>query len=166
VRSTAVDVAESQWQALRIGLPFARAFTPVARAMVVGLAADSTFLLTTTSLRPLLAAVAATLSIRGNYGSARDTVLPAVSAAGSATCLFSDNHFEGSSRGGARLVELNGGAVAASSNRLRWTNSDQDALNIAGTKSFTVLGNITMGNIRIDGNILPDPWDRLNVLAS
>ena len=144
----------------------AKAFTTVARAMIVSAAPDSTFLLTRTSLLPLLLLAAETLSIRGNYGAARETVLSVVTAAGAATCLFSDNHFEGSSRGGARLVELNGGAVAASSNRLRWTNSDADALNISGTKSFTVLGNITMGNIRIDGNILPEPWDRLNILAS
>ena len=89
---------------------------------------------------------------------------------GRASILFNDNHCEAEPAANTginfAIVALQGGAVIASQNRVRWSNNDFDAMNISGTKAFTVLGNITMGNIRIDGGVLPAPWDALNILAS
>ena len=121
-------------------------------------------------LRALMHATANSLSVRGNQIMARGCGAPLVLVAVGHSILFNDNHCEAepaASTGIAfAIVELQGGAVIASQNRVRWTNDDFDAINISGTKAFTVLGNITMGNIRIDGGVLPAPWDSLNILAS
>jgi len=56
-------------------------------------------------------------------------------------------------------------SIAVANNRLRWTSNDIPALDLVGSKAFTVLGNITMGGIHIDDASLPDPWRPLNVIA-
>ena len=61
-------------------------------------------------------------------------------------------------------MEIGALGAIVSSNRAHWVGADQDAINIVGAKAFTVVGNITMGNIRIGGAVLPEPWTRLNVL--
>src|SRR5699024_4364457 len=122
-------------------------------------------LLTRTLIRQIAQRPGDTVSIRGNVAQARMTALPLAWSQGADTCIFSDNHFEGTSRSKFPLVLLNAVTVAASHHRLRWLSNDTDALNITGAKKFTVLGNLTMGNIRIDGGALPAKWAEFNELA-
>jgi hypothetical protein len=164
-RSSATDEAESQWMALRIGVPVERGFSSLAGATMVSLGADQQMLLTRTLIRQIAQRLGDTVSIRGNFAQARMTALPLAWSQGAGTCIFSDNHFEGTSRSRFPLVLLNAVTVAASHNRLRWLSDDTDALNITGSKKFTVLGNLTMGNIRIDGGALPAKWAEFNELA-
>jgi len=169
-RTSGTDLAPSQWQAIRIAPVTERKFSSVLGGLIIPATEEETYLLTATRLRVLAQVQPDSVAIRGNHGSARAVASPLVMAFGSANCIMTDNHFEATpvagGAAGARLVELEGTTVIATSNRLRWNGSDQDALNISGTKAFTALGNITMGNIRINGGLLPGPWDKLNVLAS
>ena len=163
------EVAASRWHAIHIAALGEKGAKVFADAMMLT-AGRELFLMTASRLRALTSASANSLSVRGNQIIARGCGAPLVLAAGTLTILFSDNHCEAEPATNAGIafavVELQGGAVIASQNRVRWTSNDFDAVNISGAKAFTVLGNITMGNIRINGGVLPAPWDSLNVLAS
>lgn len=163
------DIAASSWQAIRVTPPAARGISLFAEALMLQ-AGENAFLLTGTRLRALVKKSANGISIHGNQIIARGSRASIVRVEGVLTTLFTDNHCEAEPVAGiefpSAIVEIQGGAVIASQNRLRWTSGDSDAMNISGSKSFTVIGNITMGNIRIDGGLLPPPWAPLNILAS
>jgi hypothetical protein len=163
------EVAAAAWHAIRIAGPAEKGANVLADAALLTVGRDL-FLMTARRLHALRTASANSLSIRGNQVMARGCGAPLVLAAGVGSILFNDNHCEaerGAHTGNAlAIVQLQGGAVIASQNRVRWTSDDFDAMNIFDTQAFTVLGNITMGNIRINGGILPAPWNSLNILAS
>ena len=172
-RVSAGDLAAAEWHAIRISAAGKTSGKNLFGASMVKAGKDL-LLLTGKRLLAFLPASANSLSVRGNQIMARGCDSPLVLAEGVDTILFNDNHCEGEAGDKAKiafaLVELAGGAVIASQNRVRWTNNDFDAMNISVPnpliKTFTVLGNITMGNIRINGSVLPEPWDKLNILVS
>lgn len=90
---------------------------------------------------------------------------PAVQAILDGSCLFTGNtcHLQGQS-GANAVVQIAAQRIAVSNNVVR-RPSEQDAIQLQG-KAFTVVGNITFGNIRINGSPLPPPWQDLNVLSS
>lgn len=163
------EVAAAAWHAIRITVPAEKGVNALADAALLTVGREL-FLMTARRLHALRTASANSLSIRGNQVMARGCGAPLVLAAGVRSILFNDNHCEAEPAANTgialAIVQLQGGAVIASQNRVRWTSNDFDAMNIFDTKAFTVLGNITMGNIRINGGILPAPWDSLNILAS
>lgn len=152
-----------QWQAIRILFDDGQNFHRGA-GVITAYAGARAFVLTRAGLQVLAMAPPRHLALRGNQGAAGLIGNPMVVAFGPTDCHFSDNHFEAATRGirGA-LVELNAETVIASNNRLRWLNNDMAALNIRKARAFTVLGNITMGPIEIDGQPLPAPWEPFNL---
>ena len=163
------EAAAAAWHAIRIGASIEKGTKVFSEAILLTVG-QNLYLMSANRLRVFLSASADSLSVRGNQIMALGCAAPLVLAVGARSILFNDNHCEAEPAANTRInfaiVELQGGAVIASQNRVRWTNNDFDAMNISGTKAFTVLGNITMGNIRIDGGVLPAPWDALNILAS
>ncbi|MGK2914184.1 MAG: DUF6519 domain-containing protein [Porticoccaceae bacterium] len=162
------DIAAANWQAIRIAPPREQGSNLYADALILTAGKDA-FLLTNSRLRVLVGKPAGSVALRGNQIRVRGSGAPLVSVGGVLTTTFTDNHCEAEPVAGVAgrlaMVEIQGGAVIVSQNRVRWTANDFDAINIAGTESFTVLGNITMGNIRIDRGPLPAPWAPLNILA-
>ena len=165
VRSAAVDLAASAWQGIRVALPGERPiFTTVGAVL---LQADQMYLLTRTRIRALPLAQPECLAVRGNHVQARGAFGSVVAIAGMLQAIVTDNHIQGTPIRGAAagtLMEIGALGAIVSNNRAHWIGADQDAINIVGAKAFTVVGNITMGNIRIGGGVLPEPWTRLNVL--
>ena len=162
------DIGAARWFAIRIAPSLDGNTNTFANAVILTVGREF-WLMTANRLRAFIPRRPNSISIRGNQTMARGCRAPLILATGAQTILFSDNHCEAEPDANGRgfaIVELNGEAVIASHNRVRWTDNDFDAINIFDTKAFTVLGNITMGNIRIDGGILPVPWDSLNILAS
>jgi len=80
---------------------------------------------------------------------------------------FSGNECIGDSVAAANigvLATLKADHVNASHNRLVG-NSDNDVMLINSNKKFVVMGNMSTGNIRVNGGAaLPSPWDALNII--
>lgn len=89
----------------------------------------------------------------------------------SESCLFTDNQCLLQAGGRVRfLVELQAARMVATSNVVRRTESDGDAIGlecnvINDRPSATILGNISFGNIRVNGGNIPAPFDALNILG-
>jgi hypothetical protein len=80
------------------------------------------------------------------------------------TCVASGNQcFLDLETRAEAVVSIEAEALAVANNVIRRPN-DTDAIRIAG-RAFTVVGNLTMGNIRVNGASLPSPWDVLNIVA-
>ncbi|MDN0075080.1 DUF6519 domain-containing protein [Crenobacter sp. SG2303] len=175
-RSTADNLVPSQWHAIRIMPPSRENFLFAAGATIFPMD-NGFYLLTGSRLQTLSAAPPESLSIRGNQGTAREITLPLVVAMGVASCIFSDNYFEATTAekdldgNAVAMVMLSAATVIASNNQLLWRNSERGgALNIFESNFYTVVGNITMGNIFIILNkksqLLDGPWKLLNVIVS
>jgi len=164
-RSTSTGVAPARWQAIRIG---ARSERGVYAFGAVLVEAKEALLLTASSLRQFALRQPESVIAGGNQLSAGALAAHIVEVQGPASCLFTGNHVEATIAGGSfkdALVTLGAFTVAAANNRLRWVDSDLTALNIVDAKAFTVLGNITAGDIRIGNAGLADPWKPLNIIA-
>lgn len=164
-RSSSPELKSALWHAIRVA-PLERNFSLNLGALVL----DVGYMLSATKLVAFVARDPRNLAIRGNQASARAIGRRLVVAARAETCSLLDNQLEGAVAGAdlqrGALVELNAHVVIASSNRLRWLDDDHDALDILKARAFTVMGNVTMGRIRIDtANDLPPPWQALNIQA-
>jgi hypothetical protein len=102
-------------------------------------------------------------AVLGNVFGARGGS-PAVHVLTSGECLFSDNRVELVGRGDS-AVQLGSSAAVVSANRVRGgvTASIAIAGQPADKPVATVLGNITSGQILVQGQKLGPPWDALNV---
>ena len=99
----------------------------------------------------------ASASVHANGFASRGTE-PVVRIAASGDVLFGDNRCE--SRGGAKVaVQLAAAALIVNTNRVR--GGEQSIA--VDSKVVTVLGNITTGDIALNGGPLPAPWAALNV---
>jgi Family of unknown function (DUF6519)/Right handed beta helix region len=126
---------------------------------------DSTFLLSTTHILAV-ARRPSELSVRGNQLTARNTRVPLVVVGGDVrTCLFSENHCRVA---GERAVEPIHGSLDAfvnnvANNRLI-ADTDGDSLHLFNDgKRAVVLGNISTGQILVDGGPVLPPFDQLNI---
>ena len=80
------------------------------------------------------------------------------------TCIFSGNHCSVTPDTSAnQAVTIAARTVAAAHNVVR-RGTERDAMDI-DARVFTVVGNITFGNIRIRTLALPVPWDTLNLVS-
>jgi hypothetical protein len=98
-------------------------------------------------------------SVQGNTFAARGRA-PAVFVVASAEALFSDNRCTHQGAGALPAVVLNAPVALVNANRVR---SGDLSISIFGSKTFTALGNITSGVVRVNNNPLPEPWAALNV---
>ena len=99
----------------------------------------------------------ASASVHANGFGSRGTE-PVVRIAASGDVLFGNNRCE--LRGGAKVaVQLAASALIVNTNRVR--GGEQSIA--ADSKVVTVLGNITTGDIALNGGPLPAPWAALNV---
>lgn len=161
------EIADSSWLGIRIAQPNLKGVNRYFGALLFAAEKNTAFMLTRKRLRPKQPQPAKSAIIRGNQIMAR-RIERLVSVDAMMTTLFADNHCEAELANKPRtpmIVEIESGAVIVSHNRVHWTSSEQDAINIK-SKAFTVMGNITMGNIRVGGSALPAPWAALNILAS
>lgn len=158
----------ASWQAIRVA-PLVAPRPGLFAEGVMLLAGETAFLLTGDRLRALAQKPANGISIRGNQIIVRRSRMPLVEVGGMLNILFADNYCEAEPAPGVEfprtIVEILDGAVIVSQNRVRWTSNDFDAISIFNSKAYTVIGNITMGNIRVNNGTLGDPWKPLNILA-
>jgi hypothetical protein len=79
------------------------------------------------------------------------------------SCLFNDNRcFHVTRR--STVVKVFAGALVASDNYLEGIEKLPAAdLTLPGGAGFTVSGNVSSGEIQLNGSGLPSPWDQLNV---
>lgn len=103
--------------------------------------------------------------VRGNEALSWGGDLPLAVVVITGGCVFEGNQvlLLGASKAPA-VVRLAAADVAAANNLVR-REGDQDALHIDSTR-FTVLGNLTRGEIRVltlSPPTLPAPWDQLNI---
>jgi len=157
-----------EWYALRVGMsqfnPAGAAAPLLETPVFVGIETTG-FVIDRRRVRALAVAVRTHLGVQGNHFLSWGGGAPIVRVESNDSCSFSSNQCFLSQDGQARnVVALMGRAVIASSNTVR-RPSDADAMDIDG-QVFTVVGNVTFGNIRIRGNILPAPWNALNVLSA
>lgn len=167
-RSAQGEIADSDWLGIRITLPNIKGANRYVGALLLLSEKNTAFLLTRKRLRAKTLQPAKGVVIRSNQIMARRIVENLVLVEGSLSSLFSDNHCEAEPASKPRvpiLVLIAAGAAIVSQNRVLWTENEFPAINIK-SKLFTVLGNITKGNIHVDGGVLPAPWAPLNILAS
>jgi hypothetical protein len=93
---------------------------------------------------------------RGDFG-AELTLL-----SGTGECQFIGNTAELQRQTGLAAVQVNALVVQASNNRVTRTGEGV-CLNIA-SRTFTILGNITMTKIQVNGSDITAPWADLNVI--
>ena len=83
-------------------------------------------------------------------------------------CTFTANQCRRLTPGGVPPVILEAQRLAVANNLVR-RESDQDAMLLTsgafGKPTATVLGNVTFGNIRLNGASLGAPWQALNILG-
>jgi hypothetical protein len=105
---------------------------------------------------------------------------PAAFVATNGSCTFAENHCTlvgegaGSPGGGTPIVELGVQTLVLSGNQVvAPANDAQVAVDanvtgntINGDRAITALGNITAGQIRLNGGLLPPPWAPLNIRTS
>jgi len=112
--------------------------------------------------RPVNAASAATgstASVDGNVIRSRDSgEVVQISVGG--LCTFANNHCERNPDGSITGVQLSGGTIIASSNRI---NAGAPSLRLLVRAALTVLGNMVRTTITVNDNNLGDPWKPLNV---
>ena len=107
-------------------------------------------------------AAGASVGVLGNAIGSRGTY-PAVRVLVRGDCLFNDNRcdWRGGGAGTTPAVALSGEVTIVNANRVR---GGETSIRIAGnSKSATVLGNITTGDIELGTNPLGTPWAALNV---
>jgi hypothetical protein len=113
----------------------------------------------------LLAGSLGSTAVRRNHLRGQLTTLPLVEIVGVGGCLFDQNDAALTAAVAGAAPPLIGRAVcvhaSASSNRLVGMG-DAPTLHLS-TRQFAVLGNLTTGNILVNGSSLPPPWDALNV---
>ncbi len=97
-------------------------------------------------------------SVIGNVLNARGGMVAQVSAAGE--CLFNDNQVDSQANTSIAVI-LSTTVAIVSANRVRGGDL---SIQVLGTKSAAVLGNITTGSISVPGGLQP-PWDALNLHA-
>ena len=91
---------------------------------------------------------------------------PVVEVLVSGTCRFSDNHCSASGLRLLAAVDLGAASIIASSNRVECAeNTHSLDLTVGGNTTFTVLGNLVGGPIRVNNGALSGPWPPLNVHA-
>ena len=157
-----------EWYALRVGAQLAVVGTASGAAVMETpffLVAETIgFSIDRRRIRALAVATRTHLGVQGNHFLSWAGGAPIVRVDSADSCSFSSNQCFLSQDGRARnIVSLAGRAVIATSNTVR-RPSDQDAMDI-DAQAFTVVGNLSFGNIRIRGNALPAPWSALNVLS-
>ncbi|MFC1457159.1 DUF6519 domain-containing protein [Microvirga arabica] len=83
-------------------------------------------------------------------------------------CVFTGNQCRRLAAAGVTPVILQAPRLAVANNIVR-RESDADAMTLQsgtfGGPTATIVGNITFGNIRLNGVALPAPWQALNVLG-
>ncbi|HEY4266367.1 MAG TPA: DUF6519 domain-containing protein [Micropepsaceae bacterium] len=139
---------------------------------VTTVSVDSTHVLVLGAGRAYVAALVSTLTAAGAQGvePARGSVIanvfnargntPAVQISAAGECLFNDNRVDAHLNLKAAVMLTTSTAIV-NANRVR---GGEVSIQITGTKSAAVLGNITTGIIGIPG-ALPAPWDALNLRA-
>lgn len=126
-------------------------------------------------LRPFATQQSGHFRVTGNIISDAhsNTTLPQVfflADTGTSACSFTDNHCVLMASGqAASLVRLAAQRLIVSNNVVR-RSDDTDAIHlfcpvVNSRPQATVLGNITFGNIRVNGANLPTPFANLNILA-
>ena len=93
-----------------------------------------------------------------NARSGNDT--PAVRVVAADECLFNDNRVELLGNW-PFAVELVSGVPIVNANRVR--GGQKNSIDIRGTRSPAVLGNITSRAILVEGGNLQPPWQQLNI---
>lgn len=103
-------------------------------------------------------------SANGNMFEARGDA-PAVDIATDGAVAFSDNRCLHTSQIQSGVVNISAGSVIAIGNHVEDQHQSKIAMTISA-KVYTVLGNITSGQITVNGPPLGDPWAPLNVIGS
>ncbi len=165
---TPIDRDMTPWYGVRV-LAGASERLPPIRAGSVGyplfiLADGPAYAINRFSIRVLAERAEPAALIEGNSITAWGQS-PLVQVVLGGTCLFTANSCLMSTQSQAQAVVQIAARRSVVSNNVVRRPSDQDAIQLQG-KAFTVLGNITFGNIRVDGNALPPPWQDLNILSS
>ena len=87
---------------------------------------------------------------------------------GLSACTFTGNQCRRLADAGVTPVILQAQRLAVANNMVR-LNNDSDAMALLsgafGGPTATIVGNITFGNIRLNGAALPAPWQPLNILG-
>jgi hypothetical protein len=105
---------------------------------------------------------------------------PAAFVATNSSCTFAENHCTlvgegtGPTGGGTPIVQLGVETLVLSGNQVVAPPNDAQVAvdarvagtTITGERAITALGNITAGQIRLNGGPLPPPWAPLNIRTS
>ena len=104
------------------------------------------------------------VTLEGNYAVSWGGDVPVVSTTVTrGSCVFSQNQcFLLVGSGPPAVVTIAAEPMVVANNVVRRAG-DLDAVQMFG-KLFSVVGNISMGNIRVNGGNLPAPWNALNIL--
>jgi len=82
-----------------------------------------------------------------------------------ASCVFSNNQCVLDLQTDQPVAAVGAGALVASGNYLQAPGDLAFVITLPAAGAFTVLGNITRGQIRVNGAPLTAPWQQLNVAA-
>jgi hypothetical protein len=168
-RSSGAGLGAARWFALRVGRLDGKSSSTLNGSVFV-LGNALAYLLTSTGLSFATIGDPGALTIRGNMGEAGEVRSPMVDAAGSESCLFTDNRFQLDGAAGANMppmVALSHAVAIVSSNRLRSTdpNGMRLSLELTSAKTFTMLGNITSTPMQVNGAPIGNPWSPLNLIG-
>lgn len=156
-----------EWYALRVGTqlsPAGAAPAAFVEAPILLLTESAGFSLDNRRVRVLAVVARTHLGVQGNHFLSWAGSMPIVRVEANDSCNFGGNQCHLSRDANSQfLVTLNGRVIVVAGNTVR-RSTERDAMNIdAG--AFTVIGNVTFGNIRIRGTGLPAPWNALNVVS-
>jgi hypothetical protein len=157
-----VDVDNSNWQAVRIGGRASEGATKRQFAGFGELAVMSRIhVINSFAAAAQRGSEEAGLVANALHGFGGSTVAD-VSVTGS--CRFSDNHCTAGTRRIPIAVALTASSIIASSNRVECERETHGLeLNVIGKNTFTVVGNITGGQIFVNGALLSGVWPPLNI---
>lgn len=158
----------SEWYALRIGAPqaapAASGAAPAVQTPIFLLSDTLIYVIDQFRVRAAVPPARMHLGVQGNVFASWSGGAPIVRIETGDTCIFSGNHCSVTPDTAAnQAVTIAARTVAAANNVVR-RGTERDAMDI-DARVFTVVGNITFGNIRIRTLALPAPWDVLNLVS-
>ncbi|TBW12983.1 hypothetical protein E0E50_01570 [Azotobacter chroococcum subsp. isscasi] len=161
------DIADQEgfspfWQALGVG-PEA-ALRPAAKSFAFRLLTARDLLITATRVRAIAREEAPGITISGNQLTSFAAELPAVAIEKVETCLFIDNYCRILGKVNGLIAKLHADHINVSNNRLICAGGG-DTLRLH-TEHLVAVGNISIGNIKHNGNELGERWKELNLFDS
>ena len=155
----------TDWYAVLVLPPSVDVKEGVLKAFTIyAVAGASTYTIDGLRVREVQAFANPHVNLQANDLVAWSVLSPVVRVSAGESCLFAGNHSLLQAGRSQVVAELAADRIVAANNIVRRLENDQDGMHLSA-KVFTVLGNLTFGNIRVNGAALGPPWKDLNLLA-